>query len=119
MNYTTTQAAMALCLSPATLRKHREIKKMGHEILPGRVLFSLAEMEQLRRPERTPRWIVKWRLSTLEGPPDRVGAMMVWARDKEQAETKAQAWFWNVLLRESPNQYGTPINWRAETVEPA
>ncbi len=108
--FTTAQAAKALCVAPTTLRNQRARKGLGREISPGRTGWTFEELEQLRRPQNTPRWDIRFEVTQLDGPP-RKGSIMIWAPSEETAKSRAESWFWNAVFFEEPGNWGIPLKY--------
>lgn len=113
--FSTNQAAKALCLNPISVRRYRLRRGMGTEALPGRLAWSFAEMEEIRRIQAKrwglPQWNLTFQVKQLDGTM-RKGAMLMWAATIPVAESKGEAWFWDALLKEQPEKWGTPVEFK-------
>ena len=120
MTFTSAQAAKALCVTPATMRKHRERKGIGSVARPGRTEWSMEELEQLRRDQGRykARYVIRFTVEQLRGNPI-VGSFSIWADSQRLAESKAHAWFWGAELKAHPEKWGIPVRFLIDKVEMA
>lgn len=118
MTFTSAQAAKALCVMPATMRKHRQRKGIGAVARPGRTEWSMEELEQLRREQGRfqARYLVRFTVAQLRSKPI-LGSFSIWADAPSLAESKAIAWFWNAELKAHPEKWGIPVHFQIDKVE--
>jgi hypothetical protein len=75
------------------------------------VEWTMDDLNEIARRQadrwNLPKWDVVISVEQLDGPPI-VDTINVWAVDEEIMKSKASAWFWNALLKEYPEKWGTP-----------
>lgn len=117
MTFTTPQASKALCITPEALRKHRERRGFGHEIVPGKTGWTFDDLESIRRlsGRRDKRYSIKFDAKQMDGTliP---GRMIIWADYPEVAKSKADAWFWNALLKNNASKWGIPVKFSITSI---
>lgn len=95
--FTTREAANALAITEGAMRKHRQRTGEGVMNASGDTLWSINELERLRRPKHRPKWNVILEIQT-EGLQKQRKTFfyrdIFFAKTKEQAEKRALAWFW-------------------------
>ncbi len=118
--FSTAQAAKALCITPATMRKHRQHKGLGTETSPGRVSWKISELEEIRRGQGShmahTMYRVKFLVHQLNSQAIQ-GNMNIWAPGRTVAESKAESWFWEALLKDQPQKWGIPTRFQILALE--
>ena len=120
MIFTTKQAADAIDSTPVAMRKIRERRGLGHELIPGRTGWTFQDMEEVRRRQglfmkSKRQYSVRYTVKSLKGD-EMNDYMTIWADSKRFAQGRASTWFWNAELKEHPSKYGVPVSFKIDKI---